>query len=83
MSASAANRLATESSPYLLQHAHNPVDWYPWGEAAFTAARQANKPAEVRVLPAIDTVGLTRDDVPALRDRVRELIRAEVALMKA
>ncbi|MGE4353277.1 MAG: thioredoxin domain-containing protein [Oscillospiraceae bacterium] len=38
------NRLIQESSPYLLQHAHNPVDWYPWGEAAFARARQENKP---------------------------------------
>ncbi|PKM77332.1 MAG: hypothetical protein CVU90_07725 [Firmicutes bacterium HGW-Firmicutes-15] len=33
-----ANRLINEKSPYLLQHAHNPVDWYPWGEEAFTKA---------------------------------------------
>ncbi len=38
------NRLAQEKSPYLLQHAHNPVDWYPWGEAAFERARRENKP---------------------------------------
>ena len=38
------NRLIKETSPYLLQHAHNPVDWYPWGEEAFAAARGANKP---------------------------------------
>jgi uncharacterized protein len=38
------NRLAEESSPYLLQHAHNPVDWYPWGPEAFAAARQQDKP---------------------------------------
>jgi uncharacterized protein YyaL (SSP411 family) len=38
------NRLAQEKSPYLLQHAHNPVDWYPWGEEAFAKARQENKP---------------------------------------
>src|SRR3954454_3970333 len=38
------NRLAQEKSPYLLQHAHNPVDWYPWGEAAFEKARKENKP---------------------------------------
>jgi uncharacterized protein YyaL (SSP411 family) len=38
------NHLINESSPYLLQHAHNPVDWYPWGEAAFAKARQENKP---------------------------------------
>lgn len=37
------NRLAQESSPYLLQHAHNPVDWYPWGEEAFAKARAENK----------------------------------------
>src|SRR6266567_340942 len=39
-----ANRLAREKSPYLLQHAHNPVDWYPWGEEAFAKARRENKP---------------------------------------
>ena len=39
-----ANRLATETSPYLLQHAHNPVDWYPWGEEALTRARDEDKP---------------------------------------
>src|SRR5213596_1807324 len=38
------NRLINETSPYLLQHAHNPVDWYPWGEEAFQRARSENKP---------------------------------------
>ncbi len=38
------NRLANERSPYLLQHASNPVDWYPWGEAAFARARAEEKP---------------------------------------
>lgn len=38
------NRLAHEKSPYLLQHAHNPVDWYPWGEEAFEKARSEDKP---------------------------------------
>ncbi len=38
------NRLAHEKSPYLLQHAHNPVNWYPWGEQAFAKARRENKP---------------------------------------
>jgi hypothetical protein len=38
------NRLAKETSPYLLQHAHNPVDWYPWSEEAFERARSENKP---------------------------------------
>ena len=39
-----ANRLARESSPYLLQHKDNPVDWYPWGEEAFARARAEDKP---------------------------------------
>lgn len=38
------NRLVFEKSPYLLQHAYNPVDWYPWGEEAFEKARRENKP---------------------------------------
>ncbi len=38
------NRLANEQSPYLLQHAHNPVDWYPWGEEAFKTARELDRP---------------------------------------
>src|SRR5471032_3218681 len=38
------NRLARERSPYLLQHAHNPVDWYPWGDEAFAKARGEDKP---------------------------------------
>ncbi len=37
------NRLAKESSPYLLQHAHNPVDWYPWGDEALQKAKRENK----------------------------------------
>src|SRR5271170_2180132 len=38
------NRLADETSPYLLQHAHNPVDWFAWGEEAFAKARAEEKP---------------------------------------
>jgi uncharacterized protein len=38
------NRLAAEKSPYLLQHANNPVDWYPWGDEAFSRARTEDKP---------------------------------------
>jgi uncharacterized protein len=38
------NRLIHETSPYLLQHAHNPVDWYPWGDEAFDRARREDKP---------------------------------------
>jgi uncharacterized protein YyaL (SSP411 family) len=43
------NHLINESSPYLLQHAHNPVDWYPWGQEAFAKARQENKPVLLSV----------------------------------
>jgi uncharacterized protein len=38
------NRLINEKSPYLLQHAHNPVDWYPWGNEAFEIAKSQDKP---------------------------------------
>jgi uncharacterized protein YyaL (SSP411 family) len=44
MTASGANRLIHETSPYLLQHAHNPVQWYPWGEEAIARARAEDKP---------------------------------------
>ncbi len=43
------NRLAEETSPYLLQHADNPVDWYPWGEEAFAKARADDKPVLLSV----------------------------------
>src|SRR5215213_1325241 len=38
------NHLINETSPYLQQHAHNPVDWYPWGEEAFKVAKEKDKP---------------------------------------
>src|SRR5580700_7215977 len=38
------NRLGNETSPYLLQHAHNPVDWFPWGDEAFAKAKAEEKP---------------------------------------
>jgi uncharacterized protein len=47
--ARAPNRLALELSPYLLQHAHNPVDWYPWGDEAFARARAEDKPLFVSI----------------------------------
>ncbi|MBV9214702.1 MAG: thioredoxin domain-containing protein [Acidobacteria bacterium] len=43
------NRLIDETSPYLLQHAHNPVDWYPWGEEAFERAKAEDKPVLVSI----------------------------------
>ena len=49
MSTHFTNRLSQETSPYLLQHAHNPVDWYPWGTEAFERARKENKPVLVSI----------------------------------
>ncbi len=43
------NRLIHETSPYLLQHAYNPVNWYAWGPEAFEAARKQNKPIFVSI----------------------------------
>ena len=43
------NRLINEKSPYLLQHAYNPVQWYPWGEEAFEKARTENKPVVISI----------------------------------
>ena len=43
------NELINESSPYLLQHAHNPVNWYPWGEEALEKAKSENKPIIISV----------------------------------
>src|SRR5213594_1946095 len=43
------NRLSQEKSPYLLQHAHNPVDWRPWGREAFDEAKKTNKPLFVSI----------------------------------
>jgi hypothetical protein len=43
------NRLATESSPYLRQHADNPVEWWPWGDAAFAEAKRTDKPVFVSI----------------------------------
>src|SRR3954467_13784432 len=43
------NRLIDETSPYLLQHAHNPVDWYPWGDEALALARQEGRPIPLSI----------------------------------
>src|SRR5438046_1743542 len=43
------NRLHSQRSPYLLQHAHNPVNWYPWSEEAFEKARHEDKPVFLSV----------------------------------
>ena len=61
------NRLAQESSPYLRQHASNPVDWYPWGEEALAEARRESKP----ILLSVGLLGLPlvpRDGARVLRE---------------
>ena len=45
----AGNRLLNETSPYLLQHAYNPVDWYPWSDEAFERAKSEDKPVLVSI----------------------------------
>ncbi len=49
MTTERANRLASETSPYLLQHAHNPVDWYPWGPEALERARSEDRPILISI----------------------------------
>ena len=44
-----SNKLINETSPYLLQHAHNPVNWYPWGEEALKLSKQQDKPILVSI----------------------------------
>ena len=63
-----ANRLARETSPYLLQHAHNPVDWYPWGDEAFARARaRGQADAALRRLLGLPLV--PRDGARVVRER--------------
>ena len=53
-----ANRLANETSPYLLQHAHNPVNWYPWGDEALQKAKPAaSKGVYLRKVAVSSTMG--------------------------
>ena len=57
------NRLINETSPYLLQHAHNPVDWYPWGDEALARAKALDKPILLSV------ASLATQEVSALEIR--------------
>ena len=60
-----ANRLAGETSPYLLQHAHNPVDWYPWGDEAFAKSRAEDTCRITRGNPGIPRLSCGGKYVPA------------------
>jgi len=57
------NRLAAEHSPYLLQHAHNPVDWYPWGDEAFEKARAKDVPIFLSSMNSPDTITIGLDQL--------------------
>ncbi|MEO5926183.1 MAG: thioredoxin domain-containing protein [Bryobacteraceae bacterium] len=70
------NRLAGEKSPYLLQHAHNPVDWYPWGDEAFAKARAEDKPIFLSIgystchwCHVMERESFENDDVAAVLNR--------------
>ena len=61
------NRLADSKSPYLLQHADNPVDWYPWGEEAFAKAKAEDKPIFLSPRIPVDRVVGVLEEVRAFR----------------
>ncbi len=71
-----SNRLIHETSPYLLQHAHNPVDWFPWGEEALTRAKEHNKPILLSVgysachwCHVMERESFENDDIAALMNK--------------
>jgi uncharacterized protein len=79
-----ANRLATETSPYLLQHAHNPVDWYPWGPEAFEQARREDKPVLLSVgysachwCHVMERESFENDEIAALMNRLFVSIKVD------
>lgn len=79
-----ANQLAAEKSPYLLQHAENPVDWYPWGEEAFQLAQEQNKPiflsigySTCRWCHIMERESFSDSEVAALLNRVCVAIKVD------
>ena len=78
------NRLAHETSPYLLQHAHNPVDWYPWGPEAFARARADDRPVLLSVgysachwCHVMERESFENDDIAALMNRLFVSIKVD------
>jgi uncharacterized protein YyaL (SSP411 family) len=78
------NRLAEETSPYLLQHAHNPVDWYPWGDEAFTLAKKEDKPVLLSVgysachwCHVMERESFENEDIAALMNRLFVSIKVD------
>jgi uncharacterized protein YyaL (SSP411 family) len=79
-----ANRLAGEKSPYLLQHAHNPVDWYPWGDEAFELARTRDCPIFLSIgystchwCHVMERESFENEDVAALMNRAFVCIKVD------
>ena len=79
-----ANRLAQEKSPYLMQHAQNPVDWYPWGEEAFERARSEDKPIFLSIgystcywCHVMDRQVFENDEIAALMNRTVVSIKVD------
>jgi uncharacterized protein YyaL (SSP411 family) len=79
-----ANRLASETSPYLLQHAHNPVDWFPWGPEAFELARREDRPVLLSVgysachwCHVMERESFENDDIAALMNRLFVSIKVD------
>ena len=79
-----ANRLAAETSPYLLQHAHNPVDWFPWGPEAFELARREDRPVLLSVgysachwCHVMERESFENDDIAALMNRLFVSIKVD------
>jgi len=78
------NRLAGETSPYLLQHQHNPVDWYPWGEEALTRAKSEDKPIFLSIgysachwCHVMERESFENDDVAALLNELFVSIKVD------
>ena len=79
-----ANRLIHETSPYLLQHAYNPVDWFPWGDEAFARARQENKPIFLSIgystchwCHVMERESFENDDVAAIMNKYFVCIKVD------
>jgi uncharacterized protein YyaL (SSP411 family) len=79
-----ANRLVHETSPYLLQHAHNPVDWYPWSPEAFALARAEDRPVLLSVgysachwCHVMERESFENDDIAALMNRLFVSIKVD------
>lgn len=78
------NRLINEKSPYLLQHAYNPVDWYPWGEEAFRKAKEENKPLFLSIgystchwCHVMETDSFEDDEVAALLNKYYVAVKVD------